>query len=38
MIRWLDNYNLKTIALYSSTDKTKFHLGDAQVYIVAEKY
>lgn len=38
VIRLLDNHHLKTIALYSSTDKETFHLGDAQVYMVAEKY
>lgn len=38
VIRWLDSHSLKTIALYSSTDKTTFKLGDAQVYVVAEKY
>lgn len=38
VIRWLDHHNLKTTELYSSTDKTIFHLGDAQVYVVAEKY
>lgn len=37
VIRWLSHYGLKTVALYNSTDKTIFHLGDAQVYMVAEK-
>ncbi len=38
VIRWLGNHDLKTITLYSSTDKTIFRLGDAQVYVVAGKY
>ena len=37
LIRLLQKFNLKTIALYSSTDKTEYNLGDAQVYLVAEK-
>lgn len=38
VIRLLNSYHLKTIALYSSSDKETFYLGDAQVYLVAEKY
>jgi hypothetical protein len=38
IIRLLNRYNLKTTALYSSTNKEEFHLGDPQVYLVAEKY
>jgi cyclopropane fatty-acyl-phospholipid synthase-like methyltransferase len=38
VIRLLNSYNLKTVALYNSTDKTIFHLGDPQIYLVAEKY
>ena len=38
VIRLLNSYRLRTIALYNSTDKETFHLGDAQVYVVAEKY
>lgn len=37
LIRLLQKYNLKTIALYNSTDKTTFKLGDPQLYFVAEK-
>ncbi len=37
LIRLLKKYNLKTIALYNSTDKTAFKLGDAQLYLVAQK-
>ncbi len=37
VIRLLAKFDLKTIALYSSTDKAIFNLGDAQVYLVAEK-
>lgn len=37
LIRLLDKYDLKTIALYSSTNKDAFKLGDAQLYLVAEK-
>lgn len=37
VIRLLKKYGLKTISLYSSTNKETFHLGDAQVYMVAEK-
>jgi len=35
--RLLNKFNLKTIALHGSTDKTEFKLGDAQLYLVAEK-
>jgi hypothetical protein len=38
VIRLLNGYNLKTVALYNSTDKAIFHLDDPQVYLVAEKY
>ena len=38
VIRLLNSYHLKTVALYNSTDKTIFHLGDPQAYLVAEKY
>ncbi len=37
IIRLLKKFNLETTALYSSTDKTVFRLGDDQVYLVAEK-
>ena len=37
IIRLLNRHNLKTTALYSSTNKEEFHLGDPQVYLVAEK-
>lgn len=37
IIRLLNKFNFKTVALYNSTDKTKFKLGDAQLYLVAEK-
>ena len=38
VIRLLNGYNLKTVALYNSTDKAIFHLDDPQVYLMAEKY
>jgi cyclopropane fatty-acyl-phospholipid synthase-like methyltransferase len=37
LIRLLKKYDLQTIALYSSTDKAAFKLGDAQLYLVAQK-
>lgn len=37
MIRLLNKFDLKTIALYSSTDKTAFKLGADQLFLVAEK-
>lgn len=37
LIRLLGKFGLKTIALYSSTDKTQYQLGDAQLFLVAEK-
>ncbi len=37
IIRLLKRFGLQTIALYSSTDKATFKLGDAQLYLVAEK-
>jgi cyclopropane fatty-acyl-phospholipid synthase-like methyltransferase len=37
LIRLLEKYDLKTISLYNSTDKTAFKLGDAQLYLVAQK-
>ncbi len=37
LIRLLAEHQFKTIALYSSTNKTPYMLGDAQVYLVAEK-
>jgi len=37
VIRLLQLFNLKTVAVYSSTTKTDFKLGDGQAYIVAEK-
>jgi cyclopropane fatty-acyl-phospholipid synthase-like methyltransferase len=37
VIRLLQHYNLKTTAIYNSTGKEIFHLGDPQVYLVAEK-
>ncbi|MEP6683777.1 MAG: class I SAM-dependent methyltransferase [Parafilimonas sp.] len=37
LIRLLNKFDLKTIALYSSTDKAEYKLGDAQIYLVAEK-
>ena len=37
LIRLLKKYDLQTIALYSSTDKAVFKLGDAQLYLVAQK-
>jgi len=37
LIRLLNKFDFKTIALYNSTDKTTFKLGDAQLYLVAEK-
>jgi SAM-dependent methyltransferase len=38
IIRMLGKYDLRTIAVYKSTDKTEFKLGDDQVYLVVEKY
>jgi cyclopropane fatty-acyl-phospholipid synthase-like methyltransferase len=35
--RLLAQYNLHTIATYSTTSKTEYKMGDQQVYIVAEK-
>jgi cyclopropane fatty-acyl-phospholipid synthase-like methyltransferase len=37
LIRLLAKYDLKTVSLYNSTDKTAFKLGDAQLYLVAQK-
>lgn len=37
IIRLLKKQGLQTIALYSSTDKTEYHLGGPQLYLVAEK-
>jgi cyclopropane fatty-acyl-phospholipid synthase-like methyltransferase len=37
LIRLLEKFNLKTVALYNSTDKTAYKLGDAQLYLVAQK-
>jgi cyclopropane fatty-acyl-phospholipid synthase-like methyltransferase len=37
LIRLLGKHNLKTIALYNSTDKAAFRLGDVQLYLVAQK-
>ena len=37
IIRLLKKYDLQTITLYSSTDKATFKLGDAQLYLVAQK-
>lgn len=37
LIRLLAQHNLKTIALYGSADKTPYKLGDAQLYLVAER-
>lgn len=37
IIRMLNKFRLKTIALYSSTDKKTFELGADQLYLVAEK-
>ena len=35
--RLLNAFGLNIIALYNSVDKTPYELGDAQVYLVAEK-
>ncbi len=35
--RLLNKFGLKTIALFSSTDKAEFTFGDPQMYLVAEK-
>lgn len=35
--RLLNKHGLRTIAAYNSTEKRAYHLGDQQVYIVAEK-
>ena len=37
IIRLLEKYNLKTTALYGSTNKSAYKLGDGQLYLVAEK-
>ncbi len=37
IIRLLQRVSLKTIALYSSTDKTEYRVGGAQLFLVAEK-
>jgi cyclopropane fatty-acyl-phospholipid synthase-like methyltransferase len=37
LIRLLKKFDLQTIALYSSTDKAAFKLGDPQLYLVAQK-
>lgn len=37
IIRMLGKFDLKTIALYGSTDKSVFKLGADQLYLVAEK-
>lgn len=37
IIRMMNKFSLKTIALYSSTDKKTFELGADQLYLVAEK-
>ncbi len=37
IIRLLQRFSLKTIALYSSTDKTEYRVGGAQLFLVAEK-
>ena len=37
LIRLLNKFDLKTIALYNSTNKAEYKLGDAQIYLVAEK-
>lgn len=37
IIRLLKKQRLKTIALYSSTDKTVYHLGGTQLFLVAQK-
>lgn len=35
--RLLARYGLRTIAIYNSTDKITYQLGDQQIYLVAEK-
>ncbi len=37
VVRLLASHGLHTIALYGSTEKTSYALGDDQVYLVAEK-
>lgn len=37
LIRLLAQQNLKTIALYGANNKAAYKLGDAQLYLVAEK-
>ena len=37
IIRMLGTHHLKTIAIYSATDKTEYKLGGAQLYLVAER-
>ncbi|MEO7486109.1 MAG: class I SAM-dependent methyltransferase [Ferruginibacter sp.] len=37
LIRLLGKFNLKTIALYSSTEKAAYKLGDVQLFLIAEK-
>jgi hypothetical protein len=37
IIRLLASANLKTIAVYNSTQKLPYQLGDQQMYLVAEK-
>jgi cyclopropane fatty-acyl-phospholipid synthase-like methyltransferase len=37
VIRLLEMFDLETIAVYNSTNKTEFKLGDVQAFIVAEK-
>lgn len=35
--RLLERYGLRTIAVYNSTEKQTYQLGDQQIYLVAEK-
>ncbi|MBD2753233.1 SAM-dependent methyltransferase [Spirosoma validum] len=35
--RLLNKYGLRTIAVYNSTEKTDYQLGDQQMYLIAEK-
>jgi cyclopropane fatty-acyl-phospholipid synthase-like methyltransferase len=37
LIRMLDKFELKTIALYNSTKKTTYKLSDVQLFLVVEK-
>jgi cyclopropane fatty-acyl-phospholipid synthase-like methyltransferase len=35
--RWMEQYGMRTIAVYNSTEMEPYKLGDQQMYLVAEK-